>query len=272
MWCVCWFFLSGICSVSQGKMNLNRFFVHQSDRAIAVFSHSKLKWFSLRLKMNRRTFNSHGVTWKSNTNPVNGSHRIDLNRMLRLVFLIDFFFRWNAFEIGWSHTFTHTCLLKLYTNFRSLVLLGIVHTTYRSQRYDQTHNTILIVCNYRFKDHLSVYFKEKEKCSLPKQVRSRVVEKVIARLHYMELTEVNRNKTYDVERKTMISIENEEKKKTNNPIVITSHTVTSPGLHGRSDDRATINWSFICNSNCFSHWMHENHSIKCQLKPEMRTW
>lgn len=183
-----------------------------------------------------------------------------------------FFFRWNAFEIGWSHTFTHTCLLKLYTNFRSLVLLGIVHTTYRSQRYDQTHNTILIVCNYRLKDHLSVYFKEKEKCSLSKQVRSRVVEKVIARLHYMELTEVNRNKTYDVERKTMISIEKKEEKKTNNPIVITSHTVTSPGLHGRSDDRATINWSFICNSNCFSHWMHENHSIKCQLKPEMRTW
>lgn len=84
-----------------------------------------------------------------------------------------------------------------------------------------------------------MYFKEKEKCSLLKQVRSRVVEKV-KRLHYMELTEVNRNKTYDVERKTMISIEREEKKK-NNPIVITSHTVTSPGLHGRSDDRAAIN-------------------------------
>lgn len=122
MWCVClFFFLSGICSVSQGKMNLNRFFVHQSDRAIAVFfSHSKMKWFSLRLEMNRRTFNSHGVTWKSNTNPVNGSHRIDLNRMLRLLFFNWFFFRWNAFEIGWSHTFTHTCLL------------GIVHTTHRS--------------------------------------------------------------------------------------------------------------------------------------------
>lgn len=111
-----------------------------------------------------------------------------------------------------------------------------LHTHYTPEpRYDQTHNTILIVCNYRLKDHLSVYFKEKEKCSLLKQVRSRVVEKV-KRLHYMELTEVNRNKTYDVERKTMISIEKEEEKKTN-----TSHTVTSPGLHGRSDDRAAIN-------------------------------
>lgn len=142
--------------------------------------------------MNRRTFNSHGVTWKSNTNPVNGSHRIDLNRMLRLVF-----FNWFFFVEMRLKSVDHTRLRTHYTP---------------EPRYDQTHNTILIVCNYRLKDHLSVYFKEKEKCSLLKQVRSRVVEKV-KRLHYMELTEVNRNKTYDVERKTMISIEREEKKK-----------------------------------------------------------
>lgn len=163
--------------------------------------------------MNRRTFNSHGVTWKSNTNPVNGSHRIDLNRMLRLVFLIDFFFSlkcvWNRLI---THVYAHMPTKAVY-KFSFVGATG--HSTHYTPvpRYDQTHNTILIVCNYRLKDHLSVYFKEKEKCSLSKQVRSRVVEKVIARLHYMELTEVNRNKTYDVERKTMISIENEEEKK-----------------------------------------------------------
>lgn len=269
MWCVCWFFLSGICSVSQGKMNLNRFFVHQSDRAIAVLFAFKIEMVLLAIENE----SSHiQLTWRHmKIKPKSGkwiaSNRFKSN--VAFVFFNWFFFRWNAFEIGWSHTFTHTCQLKLFS------FVGATgHSTHYTPepRYDQTHNTILIVCNYRLKDHLSVYFKEKEKCSLSKQVRSRVVEKVIARLHYMELTEVNRNKSYDVERKTMISIEKEEEEKTNNPIVITSHTVTSPGLHGRSDDRAAINWSFICNSNCFSHWMHENHSIKCQLKPEMRTW